>query len=77
MIYFLNEWQDGKYADKFMDYLKSEFAGRSGMNPFRSAFGTDVAGIEAEFHEMIDVLKKAKDEKRIVNGELVGEPKKG
>ena len=76
MVYFLNQWQNGKYADQFMDYLKSEFSGNSGMSAFRSAFGTDVAGLEAEFHQMIDVLKKAKDEKRIVNGELVGEPKK-
>ena len=71
MIYFLNKWQDKKYAERFLEYLRAEFRGRSGKRPFEAAFKDPLAQMEKEFHGMIDALKKAKDEKRIVNGEII------
>jgi hypothetical protein len=71
LVYFLSNWNDQKYRDKFDAYVKKELNGESGVAAFEAVFGAAaVDEIEKELQAMIDVLFKASKEKRIVNGKL-------
>ena len=71
LCYFLNEWDGGKYRDKFDAYVKEERVGRSGIPTFRKIFGNDWTAIEKEYFDAIDEIIAAAKEKRIVNGDIV------
>ncbi len=75
LTYLLNNWQDGKWKDRFVTLVKREFAGDSGKAVFAEVFGEgEIAAIEKEFLLMIDELGAALKEGRIVEGKLL--PKK-
>jgi hypothetical protein len=64
LVYLLNEWKDGKY--------RKEFDGRSGMATFEKVFGKyGLDNIEKELLEMIQELRVALREHRIVSGKLL------
>ena len=73
LCYFLQTWKKEKYGgQKWIDYLKQEFGGRSGKAAFTSVYGAaNLAVMSKEYLEMIDELGKAKKEGRIVNGEII------
>ena len=71
LCYFLNEWDGGKYRDKFDAYVKEERVGRSGIPTWRKIFGNDWTAIEKEYFDAIDEIIAAAKEKRIVNGDIV------
>ncbi len=72
LCYLLANWQDGKYREEFIRYVKAEFEGKSGRSTFEGVFGKyGIAALEKEFLSMIDELGKAKKEGRILDGKLV------
>jgi hypothetical protein len=75
LTYFLNEYGNRKYRDKFDEYLKGERFGQSGPSAFRKAFGNDFSQMEKEYFSMVDEFIEALNEKRIENGEI--KPKGG
>lgn len=72
MIYYMANWKDGRYLDRFKDYLRLEFKGRSGPDAFRQVFGdVGLDSFEAGFREMLDFLIEADKKGWIVNGRVV------
>jgi hypothetical protein len=71
LCYFLQEHAKDKYREKFVEYAKGEFEGKSGLTYFKRVFGDSaLATIEVEYTQMIVELKAAKDAGKIVNGRL-------
>ncbi|HYC78054.1 MAG TPA: DUF1570 domain-containing protein, partial [Planctomycetota bacterium] len=70
LVYFLNEWDGGKYRAKFDDYIKAERVGQSGLSAFRRVFGNDFTALEKEFFAACDEIVAAARENRIENGVL-------
>lgn len=55
-VYFLRNYENGKYRDKFDEYFKEELHGRGSIEVFTKIFG-DVKTIEKEFLTYINALK--------------------
>lgn len=73
LSYMLQTWHKDKYGEAFKKYAAGEFKGRSGKSAFEAAFGAgNLSTIENELKAMVRELKKAQEEKRIVNGEVPG-----
>ena len=71
----LQDWKKERYGRRYLDYLKEEFAGRSGRAAFVKVFGASALPvIQREFLEMIDELGRALKEGRIINGRLRKKP---
>jgi hypothetical protein len=71
LVYFLSNWDDNKYRDKFDEYVKKELNGESGVKAFEDVFGAgSIDTIEKGLHEMIDALYQAHKDKKIINGKL-------
>lgn len=71
-MYFLHEWKAGAYRAALFDYINEEFDGQSGKPTFEKVFGRfglDV--LEKEFLAMVDDLRAALRDNRIVNGKLL------
>ncbi|MAG31028.1 MAG: hypothetical protein CL908_09080, partial [Deltaproteobacteria bacterium] len=72
LCYLLDKHHAKQYQQKFVAYLKEEFAGRSGRQVFLKIFGTDSLGaLQREYEDMIEELAAANAAGKIVNGVLV------
>jgi hypothetical protein len=52
MVYFLYNYDNGKYREKWKEYFKAETSGKGGPSAFETIFG-DVDAIEKEWEQFI------------------------
>lgn len=72
LVYLLNDWKADKYREDFVRYVQEEFDGKSGKATFSRIFakhGLEV--IEEDFLDMIEELRIAQREGRIVDGRIL------
>lgn len=72
LCYYLIEWEKDLYREKFVEYTKGEFAGKTGSRHFASIFGADgVDTIETGYRAMMVELDKCVKEGRVLSGRPV------
>ena len=72
LCYYLQEYAKEKYREKFAQYSKGEFEGKSGLSHFTRIFGeSEVAAIEAGYVQMLVDIQAAVKDGRVINGRLV------
>jgi hypothetical protein len=72
LVYYLNHGESGKYQKDFVEYMKLELSGKSGIDAFTQAFGKHgIENIEKGYTDFLDFIIKKFNEKKIVDGKFV------
>jgi hypothetical protein len=72
LVYYLNHAENGKYQKDFVEYMKLELNGKSGMDTFKEVFGKyGMDKLEKGYNDFLDLIIKKWKEKKIVGGKLV------
>jgi hypothetical protein len=72
LVYYLNHGEGGKYQKDFIEYMKLELTGKSGMDTFKEVFGKyGLDKIEKGYTDFLDYIIKKKGDKKIVGGKIV------
>ncbi len=72
LIYFLNHYDNGRYAADFVAYMKEELKGNSGIDGFTSVFGKHgLEKLDGEFGAFVDMIVQKHKDGKIVNGRII------
>ncbi len=72
LVYYLNHGEGGKYAKDWLEYMRMELNGKSGMEAFKQVFGKyGLDTIEKGYLGFLDFVLKKHREKKIVEGKIV------
>jgi Protein of unknown function (DUF1570) len=72
LVYFLNHGENGKYQKDFVEYMKLEINGKSGLETFKEVFGKHgMDQIAKGYDDFLAFIIKKHKEKKIVGGKIV------
>jgi hypothetical protein len=71
LVYFLNHYEKGKYRCEFIEYMKKELKGESGMTAFVAVFGKHgLETLEKQYFDYLASIIDAHRKGKIVDGKL-------